>query len=465
MAKIVRTALLALALLFGADLPGQAQAPRPAPAAPAAPALDPAQAASKSAFDRLDEAERKAIQNDLIWTGDFNGVAGGEFGRRTYDAMLAFERRSQSPADGILAPAERAALKAAADAGRAALRFGAVTDPATGIRIGVPGAMLTQRVAVENGAVYRRPDGAVTLQLVSLPAGQTLPELFERMRQDGPGRKVTYRLQRPDWFVVSGEEGARKFYTRLAQGPDGVRGYTFRYPADQSANLDRIMIAIANTFEPFPGTEIAANPARAGGQASPPPLVQPALRAVEPRHAISGVALGPGRALTSAAALKSCASPTVGGQPVAASPAGEVAILAAPGLNQPALAPSAGAAGGAAFTLSFEDAERRSVMVAPGRLDAAASRVSSALQIGAGGAPVLDSQGRLLGLVRESARAQRMVAGVSPEATYAMIPLAAFRSALPDGVVTPSSPGAAPSARLVAAAAASLVEIRCAARL
>ena len=102
---VLRRALLgafASFLLF-LDTPLLAQAPA---APPAAPALDPAVAASKSAFERLDEAERKTIQNELIWTGDFNGVAGGEFGKRTYDAMLAFERRTRSPAaDGILNPA------------------------------------------------------------------------------------------------------------------------------------------------------------------------------------------------------------------------------------------------------------------------------------------------------------------------------------------------------------------------
>ncbi|MGL4648431.1 MAG: peptidoglycan-binding domain-containing protein, partial [Caldilineaceae bacterium] len=205
---MIRSAALVLSLL----LPGFAfaQAPRPAPAAPApapaAPALDPAQAASKAAYERLAEPERKAIQNDLIWTGDFNGVAGGEFGRRTYDAMLAFERRSQGTPDGILAPPERAALKRDADAARAVLRFADISDPATGIRIGMPQALLTQRVAVNNGVVHRRADGAVSLQLSQLPPAQSFAELFEQLRQDGPGRKVTYRLQRPDWFVVSGEE-------------------------------------------------------------------------------------------------------------------------------------------------------------------------------------------------------------------------------------------------------------------
>ncbi len=444
--------------------PAVAQAPRPAAPAPAQPALDPAQAASKAAYDRLDEAERKAIQNDLIWTGDFNGVAGGEFGRRTYDAMLAFERRTQGLADGILTPQERTALKRDSDAARAALRFAAITDQTTGIRIGLPQALLTQRVAVENGAVYRRADGAVSLQLSKLPPAQAFAELFERLRQDGPGRKVTYRLQRPDWFVVSGEEGGRKFYTRLANGPDGVRGYTFRYPTDQAAALDRIMIAIANTFEPFPGTDVAANPSRApaaGAAAAAPALIQPGLQASEPRYAVSGAALGNGRVLTSRAAFNACASPTVNGQPVtppAEQAAGETMTINVPGLAHPAIRIGPADPGAAVFTLSLEDTASRSVMVAPGRWDAGSSgaRVTSALQIGPGGAPVVDGQGRLAGIVREGPRSAKMVGGVIASTTYAVIPVPSPAA---------SAPAAAdPSPRLVNAAAASLVEIRCARR-
>ena len=441
--------------------PAFAQAPRPVAPVPAGPALDPAQAASKVAYDRLDEAERKAIQNDLIWTGDFNGVAGGEFGKRTYDAMLAFERRTQGLADGIPTPPERNALKRDSDAARAALRFAAITDQSTGIRIGLPQALLTQRVAVDNGAVYRRADGAVSLQLSKLPPAQAFADLFEQMKQDAPGRKVTYRLQRPDWFVVSGEEGTRKFYTRLANGPDGVRGYTFRYPIDQSATLDRIMIAIANTFEPFPGTDVAANPSRvpappvAGTPVAAPALIQPTLRVSEPRYAVSGASLGNGRVLTSKVALNACASPTINGQPVtvaADQPVGDAITVTAQGFNQPAIQIGTASPALAVFTLSLEDAAQRSVMVAPGRWDSSgntAARVTSALQIGPGGAPVVDGQGRLVGIVREGPRSTRMVGGVVAATTYVAIPV--FRveanSFTPAG--NAPAPAIEPSPRLV----------------
>ena len=60
---------------------------RPAPVA-GAPA-DPAFEAAKATFEALPEADRKAVQDALVWTGDFNAVVSGAFGRRTFEALNA----------------------------------------------------------------------------------------------------------------------------------------------------------------------------------------------------------------------------------------------------------------------------------------------------------------------------------------------------------------------------------------
>ena len=64
-----------------------------------------------------------------------------------------------------------------------------------------------------------------------------------------------------------------QFYTRFDKNPAAnppIRGFTFAYPASQTAALDRIAIAIANSFEPFPRS--AAAPAAGAGA---PPRVSP----------------------------------------------------------------------------------------------------------------------------------------------------------------------------------------------
>lgn len=430
------------------------------PASAQAPAPDPAQAAAKTAFERLDEAERKSIQNDLIWTGDFNGVASGEFGRRTYDGLLTFERRTGGTADGVLAAPERARLKRDADAARAAMRFEPVTDPATGVRIGLPQALLTARVAVENGVVWRRADGQVSLQLTRLPPAADFPALFERMRADQPGRKVTYRLLRPDWFVLSGEEGPRRFYTRIAQGPDGLRGYTFRYPASEAATMERVMIALANSFEPFPAAvAVAGTPSRpAPPQLGAAPPVAPT--GIAP-HAIAAIAIAPGRLLTTTAAWRSCAQPGIGGRalaPDAVRTSGEATTIEVAGLTQPPvrIAVATGQPPQAS-ALSFDPVTAGAVMASPGRLEQGAGglTLSAAVQLAAGGAPVIDASGALIGLVREGARERRLVAGVVPQASYGLVPAATLMTAMAGETTAPApAPGLAGWAR-------ALVQIGC----
>ena len=87
---------LAAALLCATGADAQAPAPRPKPASPAAaPAQpDPAYEAARIAFEALPETERKGLQDALIWTGDYNSVVAGTFGRRTFEALNAFRART-----------------------------------------------------------------------------------------------------------------------------------------------------------------------------------------------------------------------------------------------------------------------------------------------------------------------------------------------------------------------------------
>ena len=107
-------AFAALTLTFGLLSPiVSAQTPAPSSAD------DAAMAAQKAAFMGLPEADRKAAQEALVWLGLYVGVNDGEFGKRTRDAILAFQTSLKAPADGTLsAPELQALLAAAQKAGR-----------------------------------------------------------------------------------------------------------------------------------------------------------------------------------------------------------------------------------------------------------------------------------------------------------------------------------------------------------
>ncbi|MBV8567768.1 MAG: peptidoglycan-binding protein, partial [Methylobacteriaceae bacterium] len=225
-------------------------APAPAPASPPAP--DPAVEASKRAFEALPEDQRKAVQDALMWTGLYHGALDGTFGKGTREALIAFETREKINADAIVDQGEFARLAAAAKKAKEAVRFSTVTDDLTGVRFGLPLKLLTRRSVSRGGTRFASVDDGTVVETQVMREGDIdLAKLFERLKADGPDRKVTYKASRADWFVVSGEAGDKRFYTRIAQGtgPKGaeLRGYTLTYPAS-APDFERISIAIANSF-------------------------------------------------------------------------------------------------------------------------------------------------------------------------------------------------------------------------
>jgi hypothetical protein len=272
-----------------------------------------------------------------------------------------------------------------------------------------------------------------------------LGALYARLSAATPARKIAYKAIKPDaFFVVSGQDGPVKFYTRFdksATANPPLRGFTFAYPASQTATLDRIAIAIANSFEPFPespapppaGAAIsAATPPAPSSRPPPPPVPQPAATAL---------VVAPGKALT---ALKAddCPHPTVAGKPVRierADAATGLAILAgdfASNGEAPRLGPPGqdlvvlGFAGPrvAASSASFTGGEARPV-------------VTAAMDKSASGGPVFDRRGALVSLVAPIAVEPKRVAGLALAAPHALIAPKAVRAFL--GSNEPASEGAA----------------------
>ena len=440
-----RCAAYLLAFLLAS---GAAQAQTPPRAAPKPPPVgtpaDPASEIARATFEALPEADRKAIQDALVWTGDFNAVVSGGFGRRTFEALSAYRTRS----GGIdpLDPRGRAALLAAGATARTAARFRVAVDPGTGAVMGVPERLLAKRTPLPTGTRWQSQDGRVTLESRAYPPGtETLDALFEKATALLPGRKVTYKLRRPDTVVVTAETGPGLSYIRYAAGPQGVRGFLFGYDRTLAPEVDRLVIAVANAFEPFPVPAGAgpglqnhdgAGAAPAMRSAAPQAAGQPAapLASVSPGASIAGagLAVAPGRVLTASAALEDCPQPRIGTMParlLATDPAG-LALLDAPGAPAP-LRPAA-----RVDSVPSEEsiialaAGTDGIQAAPG--ETRGTDVIAALQPGSAGAPVLDRSGALVGLVARYPTAPRRVAGVVPPARLPLVPartVAAFLAA------------------------------------
>jgi peptidoglycan hydrolase-like protein with peptidoglycan-binding domain len=413
-------------LLFALGL-GLLSPPGLAQTAPAAPSADDAaMAAQRAAFLALPEATRKAAQEALVWLGLYVGVNDGDFGKRTRDAILAFQASLKAPADGALSAPELKAMLAAAQKAREAAGFQVVSDPKTGARIGAPLKLLS-------GLPGARLDFAAN-------GDADLSALYARLSSATPTRKIAYKAIKPDaFFVVSGQDGPVKFYTRFDKNPTAnppLRGFTFAYPASQTAYLDRIAIAIANSFEPFP--ESAGAPA---ANAAAPSASSPAPAPPVPQPAATALVVAPGKALT---VLKGddCPHPTVAGKPVRierVDTATGLTILAGDFASSGG-APRLGSPAQDLVILGF-DGPRIAASWASFTGGEAAPVVTAAVDKGASGGPVFDRRGALVGLVAPIAGEPKRVGSVALASPHPLIAPDALRAFL--GASEPASEGAA----------------------
>jgi hypothetical protein len=335
----------------------------------------------------------------------------------------------------VLGPTLVQALLAVADRARAAVGFQPVSDPKTAARIGAPTKLMGK-------------PGGPRLDFAS-SADADLAPLYARLSAETPARKVAYKAMKPgSFFVVSGQDGAAKFYSRFetSQGASPpIRGFTFSYPAAQGAQLDRVALAVANSFEAFPAQ------AQANGQ-STTPLAAPGASSPAPpaRPFATALAIAPGRALT-ALTPDECPNASIGGKPVQferTDAATGLAILggdfAARGepprlvaLKPNLVVLSAGGDGIAANSSSPAGAAGTPVVVA-------------SLEKSARGGPAFDRGGGLAGLVARFADEPKRIAGVALAAPYPLIPPEAIGAFLGGGELTPE-PAAQLSAGAIAA--------------
>lgn len=433
-------ASLALITMGGA---ANAQTPKPRPGdaagtatgerftAPTAPADTEA---ARKAFEGLPPEARARIQDMLVWTGDYQGTLDGAFGRGTLAAIQAFETRAKLKADGILTDAEQATLVTAGERARNEARFRTVIDKVSGARLGVPFGRVALDREGKTGTVWKSKDGKIVLQTFSRGADVAMADVFAEMAAPSPTRKVTYQVLRDGFYVVAGEEGTNRFYLRGAPTANGVRGFVFSYDKALGPQLDRVSVAISNSFS-------------ADGAAADTPVANttPAAPAATTRR-FTGLTIAQGRVVTATAALAGCANPQVEGKPARVAEAGKaLTVLDVPGLSA-FVAPIVGAYPPPETELVVVYAgEPGRLVIAPGPMvggtDGLPGRVLAALQPEAAGGAVFDRAGRLIGLVAEGPGNARQVAGLVPARAATLAPV-------------PGTPGGGSTTRLSAGALA-----------
>jgi peptidoglycan hydrolase-like protein with peptidoglycan-binding domain len=234
--------------------------PKPVATVPIRPALQtPADTANAMA-----QAERLALQSDLAWVGQYNGAITGEVSERMVTAIKEFQKARGGKQTGVLNSQERGILADTAKRKQENVGWKIVTDPGTGVRLGIPTKLVPQPSSDASGARWNSPTGTVQVQLARRKeANPTTAKLAEREKKEPAGRTIDYTVVKPDFFVLSGLQGLKKFYVRGTFKGDEVRILTILYDQATENTVEPVVIAMSSAFNPFPvGAQSAGPPPR-----------------------------------------------------------------------------------------------------------------------------------------------------------------------------------------------------------
>jgi peptidoglycan hydrolase-like protein with peptidoglycan-binding domain len=210
------------------------------------------------------QAERQAMQSDLAWTGHFNGAISGEVSERMVGAIKAFQKDNGGKQTGVLNPQERGVLAAAARKAQDNVGWKLIADPVTGARLGLPQKLVPTQSADANGAKWSSSTGTIQIQLARRKeAAPSTAKLADQEKKEPAGRKVEYSVVKPDFFVLSGMQGLKKFYVRGQFKDAEVRILTILYDQATEGTMEPVVIAMSSAFNPFPvGAQVLGPPPR-----------------------------------------------------------------------------------------------------------------------------------------------------------------------------------------------------------
>jgi peptidoglycan hydrolase-like protein with peptidoglycan-binding domain len=229
---------------------------KPVTTVPVRPALQKPEDTAKA----LGQAERLALQSDLAWVGQYNGAITGDVSERMVNAIKEFQKSRGAKETGVLNPQERGVLADTARKKQESVGWKIQTDPGTGVRLGIPTRLVPQQASDANGTKWTSPTGTIQIQLARRKeAGPVTAKLAEREKKE-PGRSIDYTVVKPDFFVLSGLQGLKKFYLRGTFKGDEVRILTILYDQATENTVEPIVIAMSSAFNAFPAAVQTAGP-------------------------------------------------------------------------------------------------------------------------------------------------------------------------------------------------------------
>lgn len=412
----MKSTFITVSLLLAVVAPAYAQSTAPKPVATVPVGADGQQKPGPFETIRaLPLAERIAIQSDLAWNGKYNGLIDGEVGERMLGGIRTYQKENGGKPTGLLDAKERASLADAGKKARDAVGWRVAQDPINGIRLGVPAKLVPKMVSMSDttGSRWNSAKDGIQIDTWRIREGSpTIASIAERERKRDE-RKVTYASIKPEFFILSGTQGNRKFYTRAQFANGEVRGLTIQYDKASEKAMDPIVIAMSSAFDPFP---------KAAASEGPPPR-----KKVEYS---TGIVVGnDGSIVADRYAIENCQSTVVAGHGnanrIAEDKTHELALLriyGANGLKPLNLAPASEKREvmlvGIADPHSQDGGSAITSAKATITLNGATPTLFPAPGLGFAGAAVVDVDGKFAGI---SLLRPAVVAGPAPSATQATL--------------------------------------------
>ena len=402
--------------------------PKPVTTTPIRPQLQtPADTANDMA-----RTDRLSIQSDLAWVGLYNGAINGEVSDRMVTAIKEFQKDHGAPRQtGVLNPKERETLSDAAQKLQDNVGWKIVNEPVTGARIGLPMKLLPQVTSDANGTKWSSATGTIQIEMARRKeAGATSANVADKEKKAN-ARKTDYSVIKPDFFVLSGSQGLKKFYIRGQTRDNEVRVMTILYDQATEGTMVPVSVAMSSAFNPFPGGATAQS--------------GPSRKKVE--YSTGIVVNTNGAIIADRQATESCASIVVqsygNAERVAEDEARELALLriyGANGLKPLSMAANATVKPTVAIT-GIADPQSQGGRVAVTSVSATATEgaLTPDLGLGFSGAAALDSDGKFTGLARLKSAVVAGPSSAAPSSQAVLISADTVREFLKANFVVPTA--------------------------
>jgi hypothetical protein len=123
-----------------------------------------------------------------------------------------------------------------------------------GYSVSYPAGILIPQGESQNsdGQIFRSPDGKAEMRVFGRynVQDETLRSAFNQAvkGEDSSGRKVTYKLLKGNFYVVSGHQNGKIFYEKTMLKGDAFKTFMIEYDESQSTTYDPITSRVARSF-------------------------------------------------------------------------------------------------------------------------------------------------------------------------------------------------------------------------